>query len=74
MNIIIISLGGNSIDIIILLYDVDIMDIILRLLGGDNINDILVILLDDLERTFESEEEALASMVLKVRLIRKLIN
>ncbi len=44
------------------------MDIILRLLGGDNINDILVILLDDLERTFESEEEALASMVLKVRL------
>ena len=50
------------------------MALILRLLGGDNINDILVILLDDLERTFESEEEALASMVLKVRLIRKLIN
>ena len=38
-----------------------------RLLGGDNINDIIVILLDDLERTFESEEETLSTMVLKVR-------
>jgi len=38
----------------------------LRLLGGDQINDILVILLDDIERTFEAEEENLANMNLKV--------
>ena len=29
-------------------------------------NDILMILLDDIERTFESEEESLATMNLKV--------
>ena len=30
-------------------------------------NDILLILLDDVERTFESEEETLVGMTLKVR-------
>ena len=40
--------------------------ILVRLLGGDQINDILVILLDDIERTFEAEEENLANMNLKV--------
>jgi len=38
----------------------------IRLVGGDQMNDILMILLDDIERTFESEEESLATMNLKV--------
>ena len=35
-------------------------------MGGDNINDVILIVLDDLERSFESEEESLSSMTLKI--------
>ena len=38
----------------------------LRVMGGDQQNDVILIVLDDLERSFESEEEALSSMTLKM--------
>ena len=38
----------------------------LRAIGGDNINDVILIILDDIERSFESEEESLASLTLKI--------
>merc|ERR1712106_235958 len=38
----------------------------LRVMGGDQQNDIILIVLDDLERTFESEEDALSTMTLKM--------
>ena len=38
----------------------------IRAMGGDNINDVILIVLDDIERAFESEEESLSSMTLKI--------
>ena len=38
----------------------------LRIIGGDLINDVIAIALDDLERVFESEEESLSKMTLKM--------
>jgi len=38
----------------------------LRVMGGDQQNDVILIVLDDLERSFESEEETLSSMTLKM--------
>ena len=38
----------------------------IRAIGGDNINDVILIILDDIERSFESEEESLSSMTLKI--------
>ena len=38
----------------------------IRALGGDTINDVILIILDDIERSFESEEESLSSMTLKI--------
>lgn len=38
----------------------------LRVMGGDQQNDVILIVLDDLERSFESEEDALSSMTLKM--------
>ena len=38
----------------------------LRVMGGDQQNDVILIVLDDLERSFESEEENLSSMTLKM--------
>ena len=38
----------------------------LRALGGDNINDAILIILDDIERCFESEEDSLSSLTLKI--------
>jgi len=38
----------------------------LRAMGGDNINDVILIVLDDIERSFESEEDSLASLTLKI--------
>ena len=38
----------------------------LRIIGGDQINDVIAIVLDDLERVFESEEEHLSKMTLKM--------
>lgn len=38
----------------------------LRVMGGDQQNDVIIILLDDLERTFDSEEDALSTMTLKM--------
>lgn len=38
----------------------------LRLMGGDQQNDVILIVLDDLERSFESEEDSLSSMTLKM--------
>ena len=35
-------------------------------MGGDAINDVILIILDDIERCFESEEELLSSMTLKI--------
>jgi len=37
-----------------------------RIMGGDINNDAIIIVLDDLERIFESEEESLSSMTLKM--------
>ena len=37
----------------------------LRALGGDGLNDAITIILDDIERSFEAEEDALSSMTLK---------
>ena len=38
----------------------------LRALGGDGVNDAILIILDDIERSFEAEEDALSSMTLKI--------
>ena len=38
----------------------------LRALGGDGLNDAITIILDDIERSFEAEEDALSSMTLKI--------
>jgi len=38
----------------------------LRVMGGDQQNDVILIVLDDLERSFESEEDTLSSMTLKM--------
>ena len=38
----------------------------LRALGGDNINDVILIILDDIERCFDTEEDTLASLTLKI--------
>ena len=48
--------------------------IVIRILGGDQMNDVLLILLDDIERTFESEEENLAGMNLKVNTPCSILN
>ena len=38
----------------------------LRAVGGDAINDVILIILDDIERCFESEEDQLSDMTLKI--------
>ena len=38
----------------------------LRALGGDNLNDVILIILDDIERCFDTEEDTLASLTLKI--------
>ena len=38
----------------------------LRALGGDGVNDAILIILDDIERCFEAEEDALSLMTLKI--------
>ena len=38
----------------------------LRAVGGDTVNDVIIIILDDIERCFEAEEEMLANMTLKI--------
>ena len=42
----------------------------LRIIGGDETNDVLMIVLDDLERVFESEEDILSTFTLKMCLNR----
>ena len=38
----------------------------IRAVGGDTINDVILIVLDDIERSFESEEDSLGNMTLKI--------